>query len=56
MDGNKLENSLDLKIIIVDSISISNEKTKEEKEEEKVQKYFTQIDKITLRLQNDLDS
>jgi len=56
MDGNKLENSLDLKIIIIDSISISNEKTKEEIEEEKVQKYFTQIDKITLQLQNKLDS
>lgn len=56
MDGNKLENTLDLKIIIVDSISISKEKTKEEMEEEKVQKYFTQIDKIMLKFQNDIDT
>lgn len=56
MDWNKLENTLDLKIIIVDDISLSKEKTKKELEEEKLQKYFTQIDKTMLVLQKNLDT
>lgn len=56
MDWNKLENNLDLKIIIVDDITLSKEKTKEEWEEEKLQKSFTQVDNIILWLQKQLDS
>jgi len=49
------EEDLDLHVIIVDDITLSEEKIKEEIEKEKFQKWVKQVDNIILWLQKQLD-